>query len=61
MTLCASCREPIPSSSPSDDFCREQCQLSWHSGRVVGPRPVPAGPAGPPIAVRDRRPASGGA
>jgi len=61
MTLCASCREPIPSTSPSDDFCREQCQLSWHAGRVVGPKAPTTAATSPSYAVRDRRPATGSA
>lgn len=61
MMTCASCREPIPSSSPSDDFCREQCQLSWYAGRLTpgfgGSAVAPASA----IALRDRRHSAPGA
>jgi hypothetical protein len=32
--LCANCHDPIPPHSPSDDFCQELCQVTWHSARV---------------------------
>lgn len=61
MKFCASCREPIPSSSPSDDFCREQCQLSWYAGRLTpGVSGTPVAPA-PGFPVRDRRHSTPGA
>ena len=59
MNLCASCREPIPPTSPSDDFCREQCQLTWYAGRADPARTGTA--AGGPFPVRDRRPVAGSA
>lgn len=32
--LCALCSRPL-TSSPSDDFCSENCQQKWHAARMT--------------------------
>lgn len=61
MMTCASCREPIPSSSPSDDFCREQCQLSWYARRLSPGLGGTAVAPVSPLELRDRRHSAPGA
>jgi hypothetical protein len=48
---CQRCGRPL-GVSPSDDFCREECQQAWHAGRAESLRsdadgwsPQPARPA----------------
>ena len=32
--MCAQCGQPIV-ASPSDDFCKDECQRLWHAARAL--------------------------
>jgi hypothetical protein len=34
---CQQCGRPLPSNSPSGDFCGEFCQRCWHAGQTGSP------------------------